>query len=107
MPAAWASSPRFHFRKNQSAFAPNCANAASSRNCAISSFNRPATCRKFYIHPAVLAAYADGTLMEIAAREVGIEAAEASPFAVWEQRTLALLAENGTRMEPENVERPG
>jgi DNA topoisomerase I len=26
--------------------------------------NRPATCRKYYIHPAVLDAYADGTLFE-------------------------------------------
>jgi DNA topoisomerase I len=27
--------------------------------------NRPATCRKYYIHPAVLDGYADGTLFEI------------------------------------------
>jgi len=58
--------------------------------------NRPATCRKFYIHPAVLAAYADGSLLEIAAREVEIETGEsASPFQLWEQRALALLAESG------------
>ncbi|HZF07789.1 MAG TPA: DNA topoisomerase IB [Thermoanaerobaculia bacterium] len=60
--------------------------------------NRPATCRKFYIHPAVLAAYDEGTLLEVAAREVEVDEAAAgeggSPFQRWEQRTLALLAES-------------
>jgi DNA topoisomerase-1 len=30
--------------------------------------NRPATCRKYYVHPAVLEAYADGSLFEAVAR---------------------------------------
>jgi DNA topoisomerase-1 len=29
--------------------------------------NRPATCRKYYIHPAILAAYIEGTLLSLAA----------------------------------------
>jgi DNA topoisomerase I len=41
--------------------------------------NRPAVCRKFYVHPAVLDAYADGDLQDLVqevASEVGEEAPE-------------------------------
>ena len=30
--------------------------------------NRPATCRKYYVHPAILEAYADGSLFEAVAQ---------------------------------------
>jgi len=33
--------------------------------------NRPATCRKYYIHPAILDAYSDGSLFPIV--EQGVE----------------------------------
>jgi DNA topoisomerase I len=58
--------------------------------------NRPATCRRFYIHPAVLAAYEDGTLSEFAIREIELDEAErGDELRVWEKRTLMLLEERG------------
>jgi DNA topoisomerase-1 len=38
--------------------------------------NRPATCRKYYVHPAVLDAYLDGTLFEKLQRELARAAGE-------------------------------
>jgi len=56
--------------------------------------NRPATCRKFYIHPAVLETYDDSTLHEIAAREVELdEADQGNAFRVLELKTLGMLKE--------------
>jgi DNA topoisomerase-1 len=56
--------------------------------------NRPATCRKFYIHPAVLETYDDSTLHEIAAREIELEDADKNnAFRVLELKTLAMLKE--------------
>jgi DNA topoisomerase-1 len=56
--------------------------------------NRPATCRKFYIHPAVLETYDDATLHEIAAREIELEEADrGNAFRVLELKTLAMLKE--------------
>ncbi len=38
--------------------------AAAVKNVARRLGNRPATCRKYYIHPAILDAYADGSLFQ-------------------------------------------
>jgi DNA topoisomerase-1 len=38
--------------------------------------NRPATCRKYYVHPAVLDAYLDRTLFEKLQRELARTAGE-------------------------------
>jgi DNA topoisomerase I len=57
--------------------------------------NRPATCRKFYIHPAVLDAYAEGTLAEAAERALaaaGVTGSEGD-LRCLEIQTLALLRE--------------
>jgi DNA topoisomerase-1 len=57
--------------------------------------NRPATCRKFYIHPAVLTAYAEGTLVESAERALaaaGVKGSEGD-LRCLELQTLALLRE--------------
>jgi DNA topoisomerase I len=35
--------------------------------------NRPATCRKYYVHPAILDAYTDGSLCEAMQRQLGHE----------------------------------
>ena len=40
--------------------------------------NRPATCRKYYVHPAILEAYADGSLFE-AVEQVRREGYEDAP----------------------------
>jgi DNA topoisomerase-1 len=57
--------------------------------------NRPATCRKFYIHPAILETYEDQTLHEIAAREIEIPETEAgnAAFRALELKTLEMLRE--------------
>jgi len=52
--------------------------------------NRPATCRKFYIHPAVLAAYLEGDLAELASRAEA-DPGERDPFRRLEAETLAVL----------------
>jgi DNA topoisomerase-1 len=52
--------------------------------------NRPATCRKFYIHPAVLEAYAAGELEEAAAA-VQVDSEEKDAFRRLEAVTLAFL----------------
>ncbi|MBV9503538.1 MAG: DNA topoisomerase IB [Acidobacteriia bacterium] len=56
-----------------------CRNAKSSKRPIISAVkrvaqklgNRPSTCRKYYVHPAILDAYADGVLFQTL--EVGVE----------------------------------
>jgi DNA topoisomerase I len=54
--------------------------------------NRPATCRKFYIHPAVLEAYGEGVLAAYAGRAVTLAEDEKDvDFRRLELRTLALL----------------
>jgi DNA topoisomerase I len=54
--------------------------------------NRPATCRKFYIHPAVLEAYEEGVLSRYAEREVTLaEGEKDAAFRTLELRALALL----------------
>jgi len=56
--------------------------------------NRPATCRKFYIHPAVLEIYDNSTLHEIAARDIELgEADKSNAFRVLELKTLGMLKE--------------
>jgi DNA topoisomerase-1 len=59
--------------------------------------NRPATCRKFYIHPAVLETYEEQTLHEIAARKVTLDESESGSggpgFRELELKTLAMLRE--------------
>jgi DNA topoisomerase-1 len=52
--------------------------------------NRPATCRKFYIHPAVPAAYVEGDLEELASR-AEVDPGERDPFRRLEAETLAVL----------------
>ena len=52
--------------------------------------NRPATCRKYYVHPAVLAAYASGELAGYWAGDVA--AAEAEPSAGLTAEESAFLA---------------
>jgi DNA topoisomerase I len=66
--------------------------------------NRPATCRKFYIHPAVLDAYSEGTLAEAAERALtaaGVETGEAGDLRCLEIQTLALLRERAASAAPE------
>ena len=66
--------------------------------------NRPATCRKFYIHPAVLDAYADGTLAESAERALsaaGIAQGQPGDLRCLEIQTLALLRERAAAAAPE------
>jgi DNA topoisomerase I len=54
--------------------------------------NRPATCRKFYIHPAVIEAYAGGGLEEAAAAvEADLDPEEKDAFRRLEAMTLAFL----------------
>jgi DNA topoisomerase-1 len=56
--------------------------------------NRPATCRKYYVHPAILDAYQSGTLIQIMA-EHSKEMAEAIADSPWglrcEERALVML----------------
>ena len=54
--------------------------------------NRPATCRKYYVHPAVLEAYADGSLFDAVA-QVRREGYEEAPhdFDLEEGALLELL----------------
>jgi len=52
--------------------------------------NRPATCRKFYIHPAVLESYLAGELEELASR-VPADPEERDPFHRLETVTLGFL----------------
>ncbi len=56
--------------------------------------NRPATCRKFYIHPAVLEAYTSGNLEEIASG-VELDPEERDAFRQLESVTLAFLKVKG------------
>ncbi len=60
--------------------------------------NRPATCRKFYIHPAVLDAYAESKLGEAAERALAAAGVKGQPgdLRCLEIQTLALLRERGT-----------
>jgi DNA topoisomerase-1 len=56
--------------------------------------NRPATCRKFYIHPAVFESYADQSLHAYAEREVELEPADkGNAFRQLELKTLVFLKE--------------
>ena len=52
--------------------------------------NRPATCRKYYVHPAVLAAYASGALAANWADDVA--AAQSGPSAGLTAEESAFLA---------------
>jgi DNA topoisomerase I len=47
--------------------------------------NRPATCKKYYVHPAVLDAYSDGSLFDALKKCKGEERAEACVMAVVSQ----------------------
>ncbi|HEY9734825.1 MAG TPA: DNA topoisomerase IB [Trichocoleus sp.] len=56
--------------------------------------NRPATCRKYYVHPVILACYEDGTLLpalESPPEGVVPEAADGNGLSQEEQAVLALL----------------
>jgi DNA topoisomerase-1 len=37
--------------------------------------NRPATCRKYYVHPAILETYEDGSLLNLMSETTNIESA--------------------------------
>lgn len=58
--------------------------------------NRPATCRKYYIHPAVLDVYEDGTLFEKLQRELAKAAEQPSSGHHPEERALMGILREGT-----------
>ncbi len=56
--------------------------------------NRPATCRKYYVHPAILDAYESGTLLEIMAEHsegVAAAIADPTPNLRCEERAVVIL----------------
>ncbi|MGE5647394.1 MAG: DNA topoisomerase IB [Acidobacteriota bacterium] len=60
--------------------------------------NRPATCRKYYVHPAVLEAYADGELRERLAPAAQLSAVDGlTPVEVCVAKLLNRLAKHGQR----------
>ncbi len=55
--------------------------------------NRPATCRKYYVHPAILEAYLDETLHEIVQKHAEIMAESAHALRPEELAVVAILEE--------------
>jgi len=53
--------------------------------------NRPATCRKYYVHPAVLEAYLDESLQEAMQKFVGVVAEDNYALRSDELAVIALL----------------
>lgn len=59
--------------------------------------NRPSACRKYYVHPAVLEAYQEGTLFQVLSRDRNAERDTLHPeefvlmslLALWEEKTLS------------------
>jgi DNA topoisomerase I len=54
--------------------------------------NRPATCKKFYIHPAVFSAYEDGTLVDAFNGKLPVLGDETKDLKAEEAAVMALLA---------------
>jgi DNA topoisomerase I len=63
--------------------------------------NRPATCRKYYIHPAIVEAYIDGSLLEALAKAKGERREEVLVLQIVEKYTATL----NQRKKPKSLER--
>lgn len=53
--------------------------------------NRPATCRKYYVHPAILEAYETGSLSDVMTKHLGVESASSHELRGEEQAVVLLL----------------
>ena len=62
--------------------------------------NRPATCRKYYVHPAVLEAYMDASLQEVMQQFIDVVAEDAYALRSEELAVIALLE----RLKPGDAE---
>jgi DNA topoisomerase-1 len=56
--------------------------------------NRPATCRKYYVHPAIIDAYLDGSLFPIMEQASTQKSAASSELHPEEQAVLKLLEQH-------------
>ena len=61
--------------------------------------NRPATCRKYYVHPAILDAYSDGSLFDALKTARGDKREEAAVMTI----VSARAAEAQGKMEPKRA----
>lgn len=64
------------------------------KNVAAKLGNRPATCRKYYVHPVILDAHSEGVLLPTMEQAQAIESSEPYGLAPEEQAVLALLEQN-------------
>jgi DNA topoisomerase-1 len=71
---------------------------AAVKNVAKKLGNKPSTCRKYYIHPAVLSAYSDRSLFEA----MKVEVKSTSPYALQrhELAVLKIVADHSTEHFP-------
>ena len=56
--------------------------------------NRPATCRKYYVHPAIVAAYSDGSLFDIAQGKHRSPASASGSHRADERSVMVLIAKH-------------
>lgn len=68
--------------------------------------NRPATCRKYYVHPAVLAAYAAGALADAWAAAMTAATAEPTPGLAAEEVAFLALLEGSQESGIKEARRP-
>ncbi|HYO84596.1 MAG TPA: DNA topoisomerase IB [Bryobacteraceae bacterium] len=65
--------------------------------------NRPATCRKYYVHPAVLDAYSDGSLFDALKAARGDRRQESAVLALVAASAAAKASESETKAEPKRT----
>lgn len=64
--------------------------------------NRPATCRKYYVHPAIIDAYMDGLLFQIMQQRTKQNTNDSSPALSAEERAVLKLLEQHLVKDSQN-----
>jgi DNA topoisomerase-1 len=67
--------------------------------------NKPDTCRKYYIHPVVFAAFEDGTLFEACSRESAEQSASDQDTLTAEERALLAILESKPALLADHLRR--